>query len=209
MPFDIRKLMRGHPASKGRAILQAYKNIKNESAGYKLPPRAAHGQDIPELIMPATNAENALPRRGGIQPMGPYATEGDAHQRTASFQLPYRSNTEALTGPTNLAMQALARRVPHEFPGRQLRITSTKEGKHSPGSAHYSGQAIDYTLSGRDRGKPNFPDLARLASQIGFSQVRDELNDPSRWSSGPHVHSAKPNLRKLWHAMRSIERQGY
>lgn len=77
------------------------------------------------------------------------------------------------------------------------KITSTTGGKHSPGSNHYSGRAIDIDHKG-----VNYETLKANADYYGL-RLLDEVRHPSKYSSGPHYHLDIPKNSTRWNQMLS------
>jgi len=70
---------------------------------------------------------------------------------------------------------------------RGLTVTSTKGGRHNPGSQHYQGNAVDVRT--KDQPDDYISDVMKQAAALGY-RVRDERTRPAgqkEWG-GPHLH---------------------
>lgn len=86
-----------------------------------------------------------------------------------------------------------------DFDGlRMMHITALNDYYHAknfPRSAHAQGRALDFTLTER----PDKEQSARITSilnSLGFENVKDEYNDPTRHTKGAHFHAEVPQMAK-------------
>lgn len=91
---------------------------------------------------------------------------------------------------TALAWDRLTAKIGKQFPGREVRITATTEGRHSDPN-HKLGGAMDFVVEPLSREESTL--LEKLCWQSGFKPFNEYVHS-SRFKTGDHMHVqlAKP-----------------
>lgn len=81
---------------------------------------------------------------------------------------------------------------------RMMHITALNDYYHAknfPRSAHAQGRALDFTLTERPD-KEQSAKITSILNSLGFQNVKDEYNDPTRHTKGAHFHAEVPQMAK-------------
>lgn len=70
-----------------------------------------------------------------------------------------------------------------------LKVTSTTGGKHVPGSLHYQGRAVDFSVRGISE---DILDAFKSAEEAAGFQVHEEYAGSTPYSTGHHLHVSLP-----------------
>ena len=86
-----------------------------------------------------------------------------------------------------------------DFDGlRMMHITALNDYYHAknfPRSAHAQGRALDFTLTERPD-KEQSAKITSILNSLGFENVKDEYNDPTRHTKGAHFHAEVPQMAR-------------
>lgn len=149
------------PATGGRSTAESLAEIS--SGGFFIPDSAP-------------SAPAAAPAAG--RPAASPATSGDLRVKPGA-------------GTTSLATAALARSIQSEVPGVD-RFTAFNDPYHQflgGGSAHSRGQALDFTVKDAAQSEMIAAQIRKKLSDMGVdARVIDEYKNPSKGSTGGHIH---------------------
>ena len=105
-----------------------------------------------------------------------------------SSDIPKKSGVKSSENPE---LQQLMQAVTAIAGDKFNQITSEMDGKHTPGGQHSTGNAFDFTVKdGQDAAAL----VADLSKKFPSSYFQDEYANPSKLSSGDHIHA---QLKKL------------
>lgn len=105
-----------------------------------------------------------------------------------SSDIPKKSGVKSSENPE---LQQLMQAVTAIAGDKFNQITSEMDGKHTPGGQHSTGNAFDFTVKdGQDAAAL----VADLSKKFPNSYFQDEYTNPSKLSTGDHIHA---QLKKL------------
>ncbi|MCL5773669.1 MAG: hypothetical protein M1536_04745 [Firmicutes bacterium] len=85
---------------------------------------------------------------------------------------------------TAVKFEKLERLIAVKFPGREISITSSMDGKHMDPN-HPAGKAVDFVVSGLTKDESRT--VEELCSQAGFKPYNEYINS-SPYKTGDHMH---------------------
>ena len=94
-------------------------------------------------------------------------------------------------GQTKVGTLAMAHAIQSSIPNFQqfTGFNDTFHQKHSPGSKHTKGLAMDFTVASAREADAAVQKVKEMMAEAGISgKVMNEYSNPSRKSTGPHIH---------------------
>lgn len=142
-------------------------------------------QNTLQARMPAAMRASGLPpslNMMNYQGLGEASWIANIAQSNPTKIITYKNfNMQAQTAERYAKLEQL---IAKRFPGREVTLTSTVDGKHSDPN-HPAGKAVDFVVDGLTKAESR--EVEGLCWQAGLKPYNEYIND-SKYKTGDHMH---------------------